>query len=91
MATTDEERLRRELSTERDELAEAVETLRAEIGEATKIGERLKAKLPIATVGALGLGFVAAGGVGATMRLVFRRGREGHEKARAGRFSLVRR
>jgi hypothetical protein len=35
------------------------------------------------------VGFVLAGGVGATMRLLARRGREGRTKARAGRFSLV--
>ena len=91
MATTDEERLRQELNTEREELAEAVETLRAEIGEATDVGSKLKSHLPAAAVGALGLGFVAAGGVGATMRLLFRRGREGEQTARVGRFSVVRR
>jgi hypothetical protein len=32
---------------------------------------------------------VVAGGVGATMRLVFRRGREGETRAQAGRFRLV--
>jgi hypothetical protein len=49
----------------------------------------LKEKLPIATAAALGVGFVVAGGIGATMRLVMRRGREGKEKARFGPFSLV--
>jgi hypothetical protein len=38
--------------------------------------------------GALGLGFVAAGGIGATVRLLTRRG-ESETKARSGRFSLV--
>jgi hypothetical protein len=40
--------------------------------------------------GALGAGFVLAGGIGATVRLLFRRGREhdDDEKARVGRFSL---
>jgi len=90
MATTDEERLRQELNTEREELAEAVETLRAELGEATDIGGKLQSKLPVAAAGALGLGFVVAGGIGATMRLVFRRGREGEEKARVGRLSILR-
>ena len=50
----------------------------------------MRARLPAVAAGAAGLGFVAAGGIGATMRLVFRRGREGGgEKARFGRFSLV--
>ena len=87
MAT--EQELRQELEQERTKLADAVETLRDELGEATDIRGRLAAKLPVATVGALGLGFVAAGGIGATMRLIFRRGREGETKARLGRFSLV--
>ena len=39
--------------------------------------------------GALGAGFFLAGGIGATMRLFVRRGREGKEKARFGRFSFV--
>src|SRR5436309_1197818 len=39
--------------------------------------------------GALAGGFVLAGGIGATMRLVARRGREGRRKATLGRFSLV--
>jgi hypothetical protein len=88
MAST-EQQLRRELHDEREQLAEAVETLRAELGEATNVGARLRSKLPLATAGALGLGFVASGGIGATARLLMRRGREGDEKAKAGRFSLV--
>jgi hypothetical protein len=88
MAST-EQQLRRELHDEREQLAEAVETLRAELGEATNVGAKLRSKLPLATAGALGLGFVASGGIGATARLLMRRGREGDEKAKAGRFSLV--
>ena len=91
MATTEEERLRKQLSSEREQLADAVDTLRAEIGEAANIGGKLRSKLPVVAAGALGLGFVAAGGVGATARLIFRRGREGSAKAKAGRFSIVRR
>jgi hypothetical protein len=91
MATTEEQRLRRELSAEREQLADAVETLRSELGDATNIGGKLQSKLPVVAAGALGLGFVVAGGIGATARLLFRRGREGEEKAKAGRFSLVRR
>jgi hypothetical protein len=88
MAST-EQQLRRELHDEREQLAEAVDTLREELGEATNVGAKLRSKLPLATVGALGLGFVASGGIGATARLLMRRGREGDEKAKAGRFSLV--
>ncbi|HEY2371759.1 MAG TPA: hypothetical protein VGH82_04350 [Gaiellaceae bacterium] len=75
MATTEEQRLRQQLSSEREQLADAVETLRSEIGEATDIAGKLKSKLPVVAVGALGLGFVVAGGIGATARLLFRRGR----------------
>jgi hypothetical protein len=80
MASTEQD-LRRELHDERDQLAEAVETLRAEIGEATNVGARLRSNLPLVTAGALGLGFVASGGIGATARLLMRRGREGDKKA----------
>jgi hypothetical protein len=43
----------------------------------------------VLAAGALGAGFLFAGGIGATMRLLARRGREGREKARFGRFSFV--
>jgi hypothetical protein len=89
MAGSDERQLRRELSAEREQLADAVDELRAELGEATNIGGKLRSNLLAATAGALGLGFVAAGGIGATMRLIMRRGREGQEKAKVGRFSLT--
>jgi hypothetical protein len=88
MAST-EQNLRRELHDEREQLADAVETLRVELGEATNISGKLRSKLPLVTAGALGLGFIASGGIGATARLLMRRGREGDEKAKAGRFSLV--
>jgi hypothetical protein len=88
-STKEEQRIRSELRAEREQLADAVEVLREELGEATNVGAKLRSRLPLATAGALGAGFVVAGGIGATMRLLFRRGREGDEKARAGRFSLV--
>jgi hypothetical protein len=83
------EQVRREIETERDQLASAVDVLRSEIGEATNIGARLRSKLPVAAAGALGAGFLLAGGIGATMRLLARRGREGRTKARFGRFTVV--
>ncbi|HVD24772.1 MAG TPA: hypothetical protein VNB86_02140 [Gaiellaceae bacterium] len=92
MATTNNrstEQVRLELEAEREQLAQAVDSLRAEVKEATDVNAKLRAKLPVFTAGALGAGFVLAGGIGATMRLVFRRGREGKEKARFGRFSFV--
>jgi hypothetical protein len=81
--------VRRDIETERDRLATAVDDLRAGLGEATDISGKLKSRLPVATAAALGAGFVLAGGIGATMRLLMRRGREGKEKARFGPFSLV--
>jgi uncharacterized protein DUF3618 len=81
--------VRREIAAEREQLAGAVDELRAGLGEVTNVGARLRSKLPIAAAGAGALGFVLAGGVGATMRFLARRGREGREKARFGRFSFV--
>jgi hypothetical protein len=66
------DQVRREIDLEREQLATAVDSLRAEMGFASK----LRSRLPVAVVGALGTGFVAAGGIGATVRLLFRRGRE---------------
>jgi hypothetical protein len=80
--------VRRDLEAERDQLANAAESLRESVGEATNVGAKLRSNLPAAAAGALGLGFLLAGGVGATVRLVFR-GREGETKAKVGRFRLV--
>jgi hypothetical protein len=79
--------VRRDIATEREQLAEAVDELRADLD----VGDKLRAKLPALAAGAVGAGFVVAGGVGATMRLLARRGREGKEKARVGPFSFVQR
>jgi len=83
------EEVRREIESERDQLAGAADTLREEIGEATNIGAKVRSNLPAVAVGALGVGFLLAGGVGATARLIFRRGREGETKAKLGRFRIV--
>jgi hypothetical protein len=82
------EQIRREIEQEREQLATAVHQLRDELGEAADISGKLRAKLPVVAMGALSAGFVLAGGVGATMRYFARRGREGHEKVRVGRFSI---
>jgi hypothetical protein len=88
-STPTPEEIRRQIEAERDELATAVDTLRAEIGEATNISAKLKAKLPAVAAGAIGAGFIIGGGIGATARLLARRSREGTEKARFGPFRLV--
>lgn len=83
------EEVRKQIERERDQLAKAVDALREDIGEASDVAGKLRSKLPLVAGGALGLGFVAAGGIGATFRLFFRRGREGDEKLRVGRFAVV--
>jgi hypothetical protein len=83
------EDVRRDIAAERDQLAGAVEELRAGIDEVTDISARLRSKLPLVAASALGAGFVLAGGVGATMRFAARRGRDGRERARFGRFAVV--
>lgn len=81
--------VRRDLEVERDQLADAVDNLRDEIHEVTDVKGRLAANLPAAAGAAVAAGFVLAGGIGATMRYIARRGREGHEKARFGPFSFI--
>ena len=83
------EEVRRDIEAERERLASAVEELREEVGEATDLTGKLRSKLPAVAVGAAGVGFLLAGGIGATARLMMRRGREGKTKARLGPFSLV--
>jgi hypothetical protein len=85
------EQIRSEIETEREQLADAVESLRAGLGEATDVGGKLRAHLPVVAAGALGVGFFLAGGIGATMRLLARRGREGDTVVKTGRFRLVHR
>jgi hypothetical protein len=68
--------VRREIESEREQLAHAVEELRAGLGDATDVAGKLRAKLPAVAAGALGAGFFLAGGIGATMRLLARKGRE---------------
>ena len=82
------EQVKRDIESERQELASAVDDLRESLGEAANVTARLKAKLPIVAGAAATTGFVLAGGVGATLRYFARRGREGHERARVGRLSL---
>jgi hypothetical protein len=59
------------------------------VKEATDVKAKLRENLPIAAAAALGAGFFLAGGIGATMRLLARRSREGEQVVRLGPFSLV--
>jgi hypothetical protein len=83
------EDVRAEIQTERERLASAVDDLREGLGEATNIAGKLRSRLPLVAAGALGAGFVVAGGIGATARLLIRRGREGKTKAKLGPLKLV--
>jgi hypothetical protein len=83
------QQVRRDIETEREQLAAAVEDLRGGLAEVTNIGAKLRSRLPLVAAGALGAGFFLGGGIGATMRLLARRGREGTTKARVGPFSLI--
>jgi hypothetical protein len=76
-----------DIERERNELAAAVNELKASLA----IGPALRAKLPVIAASAAGAGFVFAGGIGAVMRLLARRSREGHERARFGRYVVVER
>lgn len=70
------ETVRREIESEREQLARAVEELREGLGDATNVAGMLRAKLPVVAAGALGAGFFLAGGVGATMRFLARKSRD---------------
>jgi hypothetical protein len=83
------EQVRGDIEAEREQLAGAVENLRGGLAQATDVVGRLRSNLPVVAAGALGAGFFAAGGIGATMRLLARRSREGTTKAKLGPFSLV--
>jgi uncharacterized protein involved in exopolysaccharide biosynthesis len=82
-----EEQVRKQIAVEREQLVVAVDEMRA-AADPTAV---VKSKLPLLVVGAFAAAFVLGGGIGATMRLVFRRRREGREQARVGRFALIRR
>ena len=83
------EQIRQEIEREREQLAEAMESLRTGLGDVT--GAKLRARLPLVAAGAIGAGFFFAGGIGATVRLLVRRGREGATVAKRGRFRVVHR
>ena len=81
------EQVKADIEAERDRLAGAVDDLRADLD----VNAKLRPKLPLAAAAALGAGFVVSGGIGATMRLLMRKSREGTTKARFGPLSLVER
>jgi len=70
------EAIRQEIANEREALAGAVDELREGLGDAADVAGKLRANLPVVAAGALGAGFFLAGGIGATMRFLARKGRE---------------
>jgi len=78
------EQVRRDIEAEREGLAVAVDDLRAEMD----VNARLKGKVLPAAAAALGVGFVIAGGIGATVRLLMQR-QEDEKKSRFSPFSFV--
>jgi hypothetical protein len=79
--------LRRELADERARLVASLERLR----DSLDVGANVQPRLPLVLATAFTLGFVLSGGVGATMRLLARRGREGRAKVKLGRLAVVER
>ena len=63
------DQVKADIEAERDRLAGAVEDLRSEMD----VNAKLRPKLPLAAVAALGAGFVISGGIGATIRLLIDR------------------
>ena len=89
MATTNGRtpaQVRHDIETERDELARALDSLRDGIGDATDVGAKVRANLPLVAAAAAGAGFLLAGGLGATIRLLSRRSRR---RVSLGRYTLV--
>jgi hypothetical protein len=79
------ENLRRQLARERAELAADLAALRDGASPAAAV----RSRLPLVAAAAFAGAFVVAGGIGATIRLFFRRGREGQEVARFGRYVVL--
>ncbi len=76
MAATEETEVREQIRKERTALADSLEELRGELGEATDVAGKLGGVLPMALAGAAGAGFLLGGGIGASVRYFMRRSRE---------------
>jgi len=84
------EHVRQEIELERQSLAAAVEQLRHDFKAAVDGSRKLKSNLPLVLLSAATVGFVVAGGIGATARYLARPGGDAHRQARAGRLALGR-
>jgi hypothetical protein len=74
--TRNPELVRHEIGREREELADAVERLRAQFGETFDASRLIGSRVAVLAPAAFAAGFVVSGGIGATMRYFARRGRE---------------
>jgi hypothetical protein len=83
------EQVRLELEAERERLAQAVNTLRAGVKDATDVKAKVRDNLPVVAAGALGAGFLLAGGIGATLRLLFGSREDEAREIRVGRYSII--
>ena len=72
----DLEVVRRDIARERQQLAEAVDKLRTQLGSSFDLHQKIGSRLAVLTPAAFAAGFVVSGGIGATMRYFARRGRE---------------
>jgi hypothetical protein len=74
--TRSPEVVRREIATERQKLADAVDDLRIRLGDAADVKGQVRTRWRSLAPAAFAAAFVVSGGVGATMRLLARRSRE---------------
>jgi hypothetical protein len=69
--------VKQEIAAERAQLAAAVGQLRGRLGEATDVSTLVGSRVRTLAPAAFAAAFVVSGGIGATMRLLARRSREG--------------
>jgi hypothetical protein len=74
--TRNPEVVRHEIAREREELADAVERLRTQVGGTFDVNRLVGSRVAVLAPAAFAAGFVVSGGIGATMRYFARRGRE---------------
>ena len=70
------EAVRREIARERTELARAVDRLRTDLGGTFDLRRKIGSRVGVIAPAVFAIAFVVAGGIGATMRYLARRGRE---------------
>jgi hypothetical protein len=85
------EQVRAEIAREREALVGTTQELEAKLRTATDVTSKLSKNLQVVAAGVLVGGFVLAGGIGATARYFFRRGRERDEVFEAGRWRVHKR